>query len=463
MLNLNNNNIHKFYFVASASLFSVFFVIGILNPQVTGLAKVIVLGGMSAGIVLFALGLLTWWSNSRGSKRAQRKANELLDMIARSPVGSLLTNAPKGFVVRIAELIEDLDMPARRICEDLLDDLYKHKQTPACLLPRHYGGTNGCILDWYQYDLCIVAAKEDMAFAESIRSELMLEIKGCRIHLDAAEGKWAGEKVESIRRVFYAASGRCLALLSEHVLNHPVRKTEFLFAMSRDYHVSDKACKNYMMLIPLDEEGLDYIREEKNYLSQYAKNMEMVRDHRPIVKKLSSRLKRSMYIGLLADVVPPKPAQDVLPPKHFSIALSFPSERQAIVKAVVEELKQLIPAEKVFYHPNLEPDLAGEDLLIKLQSFYGDQAELVVVFLCAEYVRSRWCRLEWGVIRDLRNHQPPKLMPLRFDKAHIPQLPPSLAYVDCERRTPREIAELIVQRLTLNRSGNNLPSPPLDD
>jgi hypothetical protein len=455
MLSLNKYNIYKFYFTASVILFGLSYVSGALNQQVTGLKKEIVLGSMAAASVLFALGVLTWLTGSRSPKSARQlaeaKANELLDIIAHSSLGPLLTEVPKGFVVRIAELIEDLDNPERRVCEDLLDELYE--LTPACQLPRSYGGADGCILDWYQYDLCVVAAREDMAFAEAIRNALLEWNKNCRIHLDAAEGKWAGEKEESIRKVFFAASCTCLALLSENVTTHDVRKTELQFAMNRDFLVNDETCKNYLMPIPIDEKGLAYIRVNKDYLSKYAKSVEIDQDSRHIVSKLLPLLKRSMYIGPLADifVTPPIDGKIILPQKHFAIALSFPSERQVIVKAVAEEINKLIPDEEIFYHPNLELHLAGEDLRTTLQSFYSDQAELVAVFLCVEYVRSQWCMLEWSVILDLRSRQPRKLIPLRLDKAPIPRLPRTLAYVDSESLTPREIAERIVQRLMLNR------------
>lgn len=455
MLKLDKYDIHKFYFIASAFLFSTSLIIGIiLDRQGEGPTKEVVLGGLLASLSLFALGMLAWRTGKPSPAKAKRlahgKANQLLDVIAHSKVGPLLTNAPKGFVVRIAELIEELDIPERRICEDLLDELYN--LTPACVLPRNYGETNECILDWHQYDLCIVAAKEDMEFAEKVKGALLKWNKGCRIHLDAAEGKWAGEKEGSIEKVFYAASCKCLALISEDVTKHPLRTEELNRAMHRDQYVSGDACQNYLMPIPLDDKGLEYIRREP-FLSNYAKNMEVVREHGYIANKLQTLLKRSMYIGHLADIfiISPVDGKTIPPQKHFAIALSFPSERQVVVKAVVEELEKLIPDEEVFYHPKLETHLAGEDLRTTLQSFYGDQAELAVVFLCAEYVRSQWCMLEWSVILDLRSHQPRKLMPLRFDKAPIPRLPRTLAYVDCESRTPREIAELIVQRLTLNR------------
>jgi hypothetical protein len=454
MLNPNRYNIYKFFFTASVILFGAAFFIGTLNQQMTGLKKVLVLGSMTAALVLFALGVLTLLSGTRSPKRAQErahaKAKELLDIIARSRVGPLLTEAPKGFVVRIAELIEELDNPERRTCEDLLDELYE--LTPACLLQRNYSGTDGCILDWYQYDLCIVAALEDMKLAEDIKGEVSKWNHRCRIHLDTAEGKWTGEKEESIRKVYYAASCTCLALLSESVAKHDARKEEFQHAMRRDFLVKGEACKNYLMPIPIDEKGLDYIKANQDYLGKYAKNVEIVKEHQYIASKILGLLKRSMYIGHLTNIsVPPTGGKTIPGQKKFAIALSFPSDRQVIVKAVAEELEKLLPGEEVFYHPKLETSLAGQDLRTTLQKFYGDQAELAVVFLCAEYVRSQWCMLEWSVILNLQSHQPRKLLPLRFDKAPIPRLPRTLGYIDCESRTPREVADLIVQRLALNR------------
>jgi hypothetical protein len=106
----------------------------------------------------------------------------------------------------------------------------------------------------------------------------------------------------------------------------------------------------------------------------------------------------------------------------------------------------------VFYDAYYEAELARPDMDTYLQEIYHDQAELVVVFLCAEYEKKEWCRLEWRAVRDLlKQKKTAEIMPVRLDDTHIPGLFSIDGYIDAEGREPAEIADLIVQRLGLNR------------
>lgn len=457
MLKLDKHTIYKSYFLLSVIALGVSLAIGWITRQQPAmrLGREMALAGMSAGIVLFILGLLTWLTGSPSPKRAKRlghaEAEKLLDIIEHSKVGPLLIDAPKGVVIRINELIEDLDVGERPKCEAILDKLYQ--LTPACTLPQNY---KEHVLNWYQYDLCIIAVKENIEFAEKIKNALLDRHPGCRIYLDAADGVWV-RGTGLIERVFYAGSWKCLVLLSDDAVKHPIRKEELNNAMRRNHtHVNEEACGDYLMPIPLDEAGLKHMREEP-YLSKYAKHVAIIDDHdylcKVIVDTLSTFIKKSTVYDHLADLYlrKHKDVESNHPQEHFAIALSFPSARQVIVQAVAEELEKLIPGEKVFYYPNQEIELAGIKLDARLQSYYRDQTELVVVFLCAEYASSQWCRLEWTVILDLLKHGSRKPMLLRFDNAPIPRLPSNYGYVYCQHLTPRAIAEKIMQKLMLNR------------
>jgi hypothetical protein len=388
----------------------------------------------------------------------QAEAKELLDRITQSKVGPLLTNAPKGVAVRITELIEDLDITEQPTCKALLDEVYR--QAPACVLPRIHGETDVHYLNWYQHDVCIIAAKEDIEFATKLRNALLDRHPGCRVYLDVEAGGWV--KGDFIKKVFYASSWKCVALLSRHVIIkpgvvQPGRAPELNHAMGRDQYGNDEECREYLMPIPLDDVGLDHMKKEE-FLQKYAAHIELVEDQddlcKVIVDTLSDFIKKAAHYDHHADVYMRsyEDGETIPSQKRFAIALSFPSELQILVQAVVEELEKLVPDEEVFYYPKLGPELSGSDLYAKLQSYYRTHSELVAVFLCAGYASSLWCRWEWWRILDLLNHQshkPPLL--LRFDKAHIPRLPPNKGYVDCQHLTPGKIAELIVARLRLNR------------
>jgi small GTP-binding protein len=138
--------------------------------------------------------------------------------------------------------------------------------------------------------------------------------------------------------------------------------------------------------------------------------------------------------------------------KRFDVALSFPSERREYVKKVADRLASQLGSERVFYDANYQAELARPDMDTYLQEIYHDKAELLVVFLCAEYKKKEWCGLEWRAVRDiLKQKKTADIMPVRLDNTNIPGLFSIDGYIDAKGRDPAEIADLILQRLRLNR------------
>jgi hypothetical protein len=138
--------------------------------------------------------------------------------------------------------------------------------------------------------------------------------------------------------------------------------------------------------------------------------------------------------------------------KRFHIALSFAGEYRHIVADVATALSAKIGKEHVFYDKDYEAELARPDFDTYLQHIYHSESELIVPFLCAEYERTGWCGLEWRAIRDVIAEKPDSMiMPFRFDDTHIPGLFSTDGYIDASGRTPAQIADLILQRLELNR------------
>lgn len=139
-------------------------------------------------------------------------------------------------------------------------------------------------------------------------------------------------------------------------------------------------------------------------------------------------------------------------PKRFHVALSFPGEHRAFIKDVADSLAAKIGKEHVFYDKYYEAELARPDLDTYLQALYHDDSELIVPFLCKKYDEKEWCKLEWRSVRDLlKKKQAETIMPFRFDETHIPGLFSIDGYIDANGRTPAEIADLILQRLDINR------------
>ena len=134
--------------------------------------------------------------------------------------------------------------------------------------------------------------------------------------------------------------------------------------------------------------------------------------------------------------------------RRFAVALSFPGEYRSFVEPVAESLCQKLGKDRVFYDKCYEAELARPDLDVHLQSIFRDEADLLVVFLCSDYERKDWCRLEWRAIRDLiKNRRPGDVMLVRLDDAEIPGVLSIDGYIDAANRHPKEIADLILRRL----------------
>lgn len=140
--------------------------------------------------------------------------------------------------------------------------------------------------------------------------------------------------------------------------------------------------------------------------------------------------------------------------KRFNVALSFPGEHRNFVQMIAETLKQHLHQEQIFYDKWYEAELARLNMDTYLQLIYQNNAELIVVFICAEYEKKKWCKLEWRAIRDLieqnhdQNHDE-SIMLIRLDETVIPGIFSIDGYIDATNREPEEIASLILQRLNL--------------
>ena len=87
--------------------------------------------------------------------------------------------------------------------------------------------------------------------------------------------------------------------------------------------------------------------------------------------------------------------------KRFRVALSFPGEYDDRVRAIAERLAVRFGQNRVLYDKFYDAEFARPDLDVYLPDLYRTQSDLIVVFLCPEYAKKRWCRLEWRAVRQL--------------------------------------------------------------
>ena len=145
--------------------------------------------------------------------------------------------------------------------------------------------------------------------------------------------------------------------------------------------------------------------------------------------------------------------------RRFSVALSFPGERRALVEQVASILANRCRRERVLYDKYHEAEFAQPNLDTHLQQLYHQESDLIVTFLCAEYNDKEWCGLEWRAIRDLiKKGQASRIMLLRFDNSDIPGLFSTDGYIQIDKHSPEQVADLIFQRMQVGSA----TSPSID-
>lgn len=148
--------------------------------------------------------------------------------------------------------------------------------------------------------------------------------------------------------------------------------------------------------------------------------------------------------------------------QHFNIALTFAGESRGLVEEVAFLLSDKFGREKILYDKFHEAMFARPQLDLHLQKLYHDYSDLIVVFLCEQYEQKRWCGVEWRAIRDIiNNFNYEKIMYVKackedIDKITLPGFYGSQdGYIDANTHTPREVANLIIERYNITFSNSS--------
>jgi hypothetical protein len=206
-------------------------------------------------------------------------------------------------------------------------------------------------------------------------------------------------------------------------------------------HDSYKRLK-YSKWIPCNCEGCEGGQEPYFYRQDIL--TQFVADEQPEIQ-CQKRYKMVNVKGLLEGVTLRMAVKDA--GKRFRVALSFPGEWRGFVRQVAGRLAEEFGEKEIFYDAHFEAELARPDFDTYLQGIYHDESELIVVFLCAEYEKKEWCRLEWRAVRDLiKRRRAWEVMFVRFDDAEIPGVYSTDGYVNAVGRAPEEIAKGIIER-----------------
>ena len=128
----------------------------------------------------------------------------------------------------------------------------------------------------------------------------------------------------------------------------------------------------------------------------------------------------------------------------YDVALSFAGEQRPYVSDVAAVLRD--GGASVFYDDYA--DLWGKDLTKEFERVFRSASRFVVIFVSNAYVQKAWPNLErQHALAGRIERMDDSVLPARFDQIELPGLPSTVGYLDIGKRSPQELAALILTKL----------------
>jgi hypothetical protein len=130
----------------------------------------------------------------------------------------------------------------------------------------------------------------------------------------------------------------------------------------------------------------------------------------------------------------------------YVVVLSFAGEDRKYVQEVAEILKSNEVA--IFYDNYEEASLWGKNLVEHLHKVYSGSGRYCVMFISEAYAQKVWPTHERrSAFERAIESKEEYILPARFDDTVIPGLNKHIGYVDLRRKSPAEVANLIMRKL----------------
>lgn len=130
----------------------------------------------------------------------------------------------------------------------------------------------------------------------------------------------------------------------------------------------------------------------------------------------------------------------------WDVAVSFAGEDRPIV----EQLKDILndAGYTVFYDFDVQHQLWGADLRLKLADVYANDAQYMIVFLSKYYPEKDWTNFELEVGREARGKRTEiYLLPVVMDDVHVIGLSQNVGYIDLRRCSVGDLANTMIEKI----------------
>ena len=130
----------------------------------------------------------------------------------------------------------------------------------------------------------------------------------------------------------------------------------------------------------------------------------------------------------------------------YDVALSFAGEDRSFAEQVAAILKE--SKIKVFYDKYEEVNLWGKDLYSHLSNIYQNEAKYCIMFISKFYAEKLWTNHERRSAQARAFIEKQEyILPIRLDNTPIEGILPTIGHIDGTKKTPSEIANLIINKL----------------
>ena len=145
--------------------------------------------------------------------------------------------------------------------------------------------------------------------------------------------------------------------------------------------------------------------------------------------------------------------------EKYLVALSFAGEDRKYVEAVAKELAKMQIS--FFYDKYETVELWGENLYEHLIDVYKNKSHYTVIFCSEHYAKKLWSNHERRAAqaRAFETSQN-TILPVRIDDTEITGILPTTGYVRASEYSPKQLAELIKQKIGPVRRKNFFPDNP---
>ncbi len=136
---------------------------------------------------------------------------------------------------------------------------------------------------------------------------------------------------------------------------------------------------------------------------------------------------------------------------QYDVTVSFAGEDRHHVEQLVRLLRR--NGVRVFYDAWEQADLWGKDLYQHLDTIYRLAARYCLIFVSKSYVNKAWTKHELKSAQARAfSENSEYILPIRLDDAELPGLPPTTAYLDARTMDLREISQVFLSKLGVERS-----------